>query len=234
MPTKPLNLPASIDLAQFVSVQAHDLRSPFNQSVGFSKIMLNGQDGALTDLQREDLTTIYRSSLRALTLMNGLIDIARLGRSEKSACPATFAWATILEQAATQWKKFNGGRRVEIDTTVEDQKPVFTADEVQLKQIIGGLMTLVAEFIADPGRIAVRVDYEPEWCVVTVSSEGPKAQLPSTLDCDLFGFVSSELIKLNRGQIRPALETEAGAIVCFALPNVDAAADEGSAGIAAC
>ena len=82
------DLPDQLDLAKFISVEAHDLRSPFSHVVGFSKIVLNGQSGPLTDLQKEDLTTVYQSALRALTLMNNLIDMARLSRREKTASPA--------------------------------------------------------------------------------------------------------------------------------------------------
>jgi signal transduction histidine kinase len=225
MSTKPLTFRASIDLAEFISVQAHDLRSPFNQTVGFSKIILNGQDGTLTDLQREDLTTVYRSSLRALTLINGLIDIARLERGEKSATPAPLDWAVVVEQATAQWKKFYGARTIDIATQFDPAASTIIADEIQLKQIIAGLMALVAEFISDPGQIQIRVEHEPGWRVVSISSEGPRTDQQSSLDTDLLGYVGQALIGLNRGLLRAALETDTGAIVRFALPDSDGEAD---------
>ena len=45
-----LELPEQVDLVHFISREAHDLRSPFNQVVGFTKIVLNGLDGPLTDV----------------------------------------------------------------------------------------------------------------------------------------------------------------------------------------
>lgn len=219
MNPKPLSLRDQIDVAQFLSVEAHDLRSPFNQMVGFSKIVLNGQDGPLTDLQREDLTTVYRSSLRALTLMNGLIDIARLSRNEKSASPARLDWGPLLEQAVAQWKKFNSARALHVEPHLGVDCPAITADETQLKQIIAGLIAFVAEYVEDAAHIQIQVEGEPGWCVVSIWSEGKKAELQSTLDLDLLGYISQALIRLNRGILHSALETDTGAAVRFALPR---------------
>src|SRR5512135_1784371 len=98
MATKPIQLPTQIDLELFISEQAHDLRTPFNHIIGFSKMTLNTVgDLPLTSYQKEDLTTVYRSGLRALGLMNGLIDIARINRDEKELKPADVDLEPILE-----------------------------------------------------------------------------------------------------------------------------------------
>jgi signal transduction histidine kinase len=219
MTSKTLDLPERIDLAQFVSVEAHDLRSPFNQLVGFSKIILNGQDGPLTDLQQEDLTTVYRSSLRALALMNSLIDIARLSRNEKNASPAPIVWSPLLDQAVAQWKKFNPARTLQAEIHVGDTVPAITSDELQLKQIFAGLMAFVAEFVEDTASIHIQIEDEPDWAVASIRSEGKKTGLQSTLDLETLGYVSRALIQLNRGALRSAEETDTGAAICFALPK---------------
>ena len=53
MPIKQIILPTQIDLDQFISVQAHDLRTPFNHIIGFSKMTLNTiGDAPLTNFQK--------------------------------------------------------------------------------------------------------------------------------------------------------------------------------------
>jgi signal transduction histidine kinase len=219
MPTKTLNLPDHIELAHFVSVEAHDLRTPFNQLVGFSKIVLNGQDGPLTDLQREDLTIVYQSSLRALTLMNYLIDIARLSRSEKDPNPAAIDWPPLLDQAVAQWRRFNASRTLRADINIAEGVSAITADELQLKQVIAGLIAFAAEYVEDEGQIRIQVDEEPGWCVASIQSEGRKSRFQSKLDTEMLGYISRCLIELNRGVLRSACETDTGAAFCFALPQ---------------
>ena len=99
MPDKKIILPTQIDLDQFISLQAHVLRTPFNHITGFSKMLLNTVgDTALSNFQKDDLGTVYRSGMRALTLLNGLIDIARINQHEKEANPKE----TDIEQLIAQ------------------------------------------------------------------------------------------------------------------------------------
>ncbi len=212
--------PTAIDLTQFVSVQAHDLRSPFNQIVGFTKIMLNGQDGPISDLQREDLGTVYKSSLRALGLMSGLIDIARLNRGEKGPSAAPVAVAPLLDAALAQWKKYNPAKDVKVAGQLLARTPELVADETQIRQILQHLIAYVLEYVDEPARVVVTVAEEPGRFVVSVEGTGTPRHVQSKFDLEMLGYVSRALIELNGGQICKGHTTATGAVVAFALPQV--------------
>jgi signal transduction histidine kinase len=211
------DFPAQFDLAQFVSVEAHDLRSPFNHVVGFSKIVLNGQDGPLTDLQKEDLTTVYQSALRALTLMNNLIDMARLSRREKAASPTLVDVPRVLDQAVAQWKKYHPGRRIQVETDYQ-AIPDLQTDEAHLKQAVVCFMAYAAEYVEDPAKILVRAETEPGWQVFTISSVGKHPPFVPALDLGMYGFIGRGMVELNAGLIRSGEDSAEGAAICFALP----------------
>ncbi|MFN2200943.1 MAG: GAF domain-containing protein, partial [Caldilineaceae bacterium] len=46
---------------QFMANMSHELRTPLNSIIGFSRVILKGIDGPLTDMQKTDLTAIYDS-----------------------------------------------------------------------------------------------------------------------------------------------------------------------------
>jgi signal transduction histidine kinase len=212
------DFPDQIDLAQFVSVEAHDLRSPFNHVVGFSKLMLNGQDGPLTDLQKEDLTTVYRSALRALTLMNNLIDMARLGRREKTVSPALLDTLRVLDEAVAQWKKVNPGRQIQVEIDGQPALPALQADEAHLKQAVVSFMGYAAEYVENPAKIIVRAEAEPGWHVITITSTGKRPPFVPALDLSMYGFIGRGMVELNGGLIRSGEDRADGATICFALP----------------
>ena len=106
-----IEFPTQVDLEEKISDWAHDLRSPFNHVIGFTKLMLKEQSGPLTDLQKEDLTTVYRSSLRAMSLVNNLIEIARLQRGEKDVKRAPWNYKPPLTNPLRSGKRTTPGWR---------------------------------------------------------------------------------------------------------------------------
>ncbi len=213
-----LEIPTQVELARFVSHWAHDLRSPFNHILGFTKIVLNGQDGPLTDLQKEDLTTAYNSSLRALSLVNNLIDIARLIEKEKEINLVELGVAQTVEQSVYQWKKFNPLKEIQVENLIEPGTSPILADEAQFRQTISSLMAYVTEFVEKPAKISLQGSVEPKVFVITIQSNGQKSRHQSAFDLEMYGFISRALIELQGGVLRSQEETANGALVTFAMP----------------
>jgi len=220
MPEKKIDLPTQIDLDLFISKQAHDLRTPFNHITGFSKMLLNTvSDAPLTDFQKEDLGTVYRSGMRALTLLNGLIDIARINQHEKEPNPKDTDIEQLIAQGLAQWKKFNPGAEVQLDYQVLAFVKTIHTDEQIARQIISSFIAYVALYCESGAAVNIIAADEPDWLVFTFTSTGVKARLPSELDREMFGYVNRTLIEMQNGQIRQAEETDDGAIIRFALPK---------------
>jgi K+-sensing histidine kinase KdpD len=217
----PLDLPAHLDLEKFISDQTHDLRSPFNQIVGFSKLLVNNLGPEYPpDLQKEDLGTIYRSGQRALLLMNGLIDIARLNRHEKEVSSAEVEIKPLLDQSLAYWKKFNPASTIQSEYQIQTSASNLVADDLLLRQILAGFMLYVSHYADPHAKVILTIDDEPDWFILTVTSVGTKARPFSQLDLDMQGYISRALVELQRGEIRRAEETDEGASIQFSLPKV--------------
>jgi signal transduction histidine kinase len=220
MPGKIINLPTQIDLDQFISTQAHDLRTPFNHITGFSKMLINTVgDAPLTDFQKEDLGTVYRSGMRALTLLNGLIDIARINRHEKEPNPKDTDIEQLIAQGLAQWKKFNPGADVQLDYQVLTSTKTIRTDEQISRQVISSLVAYVALHCDGKASVTITAADELDGVLFTFTSAGVKARLPSEMDREMFGYVNRALIEMLNGHIRQAEETDDGAIVRFAFPK---------------
>ena len=221
MPIKKIILPTHIDLDQIISVQAHDLRTPFNHIIGFSKMTLNTVgDEPLTDFQKEDLGTVYRSGLRALSLMNGLIDIARLNRHEKELTPTDVNIQQLVDQGLAQWKKFNPGSDVQTETRILASSASIHVDEQVIRQVVSGFIAYVAQYCEARVKVVLTVGEEPDQFIFTFASSGAKARLPSELDLEMLGYVNRAYVEYHAGQFRQTEENDAGALIQFTLPKV--------------
>jgi signal transduction histidine kinase len=220
MPNIKIDLPTEINLDQFISVQAHDLRTPFNHITGFSKMLLNTIGVApLTDFQKEDLGTVYRSGMRALMLMNGLIDIARINQHEKEPNLKDADIEQIIAQGLAQWKKFNPGADIQTDYQVLSTAKTIRSDEQILRQVVSSFISFVALYCEAKGNVTIIVAEQPDWFLFTFTSTGIKARQISGLDREMFGYINRTLIELQKGEIRQAEETDNGAVVQFAFPK---------------
>jgi signal transduction histidine kinase len=219
MPKTISKFPARFDVGAFLSREAHDLRAPFNHIVGFSRIVLKGQEGPLTDLQREDLTTVYNSGVRALFLINSLIEIARISQGEKQLSLAETEVTPFIHDAVAYWKRNNSAKDVQFEIETPIAALTIYADEMQLRQVISSLVSYVLQYTKDAAKVILTTMEEPEWLVTTIQSVGQKASSQSALDLEMLGFISRAYTEQHGGNIRTQEETDEGATVSFALPK---------------
>ncbi|HND49992.1 MAG TPA: GAF domain-containing protein, partial [Anaerolineales bacterium] len=64
--------------SQFLANMSHELRTPLNSIIGFSRVILKGIDGPVTELMQQDLTAIYNSGQHLLGLINDILDSAKI------------------------------------------------------------------------------------------------------------------------------------------------------------
>ena len=219
MPTTPLEFPSKIDLQQFVSHYAHDLRSPFNRMMGFLKIVLKGQDGPLTDLQKEDLNTVYQNSVYAFTMVANLIDISRFIAGEKSLNLAEAGVGSLYQQAIGQWQKYHTELPVQFEIKVPDGMAPIQADSILLSQAIAGMIACVVECVKPPVQVSLAAEDGPEGCVFTLRGTGKLAPNPAHLDIDTYGYIAQTVVSLHGGEIRLKEISDEGAVIQFVLPK---------------
>jgi K+-sensing histidine kinase KdpD len=216
---KTLELPTKIDLEQFISEEAHDLRSPFNQVIGFGKMLINTvKDQPFSDVQKDDLNTVYRSGMRAFNMINALIDIARINRGEKIANPGDTGIQQLMERSLSQWKKFHPGA-TQVQYQILTSAAAVQCDEFLTQQAIIGFIAYVELFCDAQATVTLTVEEEADGFVFTFTGKGTKAHTIQKMDLEMAGFVNRACVELQKGTIRRAEENDDGALIQFVLPK---------------
>jgi GAF domain-containing protein len=83
--------------SEFLANMSHELRTPLNSIIGFSRVILKGIDGPLTEMQEQDLTTIYNSGQHLLNLINDILDQAKIAAGKMEIKPDYFDIKAVVE-----------------------------------------------------------------------------------------------------------------------------------------
>jgi signal transduction histidine kinase len=213
-----LDFPSQLDLQHKVSAWAHDLRSPFNHVIGFSKLVLNGQSGPVTDEQKKDLTIVYHSALRTLSLVNNLIEIARLQRGEKQPNRAPLDLSALLDGIVDQWRKNNPGIEMPIAVFMPEPIPSAALDKQQMGWILGGFFSYLAAYAAGTGHLTVEVSREQDALLFNLRQAGITKIGHDKIMQEMFALICRAYVELQGGEIRLGEADEEQATIQFAIP----------------
>jgi light-regulated signal transduction histidine kinase (bacteriophytochrome) len=104
---------ANRELEAFAYAVSHDLRAPLRSMSGFSQILQETAAPGLDEKSRHYLQRIHDASLRMSGLIEDLLNLSRIGRSELTARPISLS--QVAMEAAAAVRERHPGRDVQLD-----------------------------------------------------------------------------------------------------------------------
>jgi signal transduction histidine kinase len=158
-------------LVDFLIAFNHDLRSPLNSIIGFSRVILKGIDGPINDMQAEDLQSIYDSGQRLLGMLSEIVDMARIEADSVSILAKPFELSDVFDEAIDKAKAGINDKPITFHTQLSADTPLVWADKSRVQQIL----SCVVEFSArnlDMGSIFLGATAAEDYIRITVEDTG--------------------------------------------------------------
>lgn len=138
---------------RFLASMSHELRTPLNAVIGFTGMLLMKLPGPLTDEQEQQLRLIKSSAAHLLSLINDLLDLAKIesGKVEINLSPVDCR--EVLDEVAATLRPLAEikGLRFDLDAP---EPIIINADRRALSQIVINLANNAIKF-TETGRITV-------------------------------------------------------------------------------
>jgi two-component system, sensor histidine kinase and response regulator len=169
--------------SEFLSRMSHELRTPLNAILGFSQV-LDRQE--LPVVQRERVGHIYRAGQHLLSLINEVLEIARIetGKIQLSVEPVCVADA--LSEVLDIIRPLASQRRIQIERhDFVSAETNILADWQRLKQVFLNILSNAVKYNKDGERIVITVEQRTKNLRVTVADNGPG--IPADKRNRLFG-----------------------------------------------
>jgi len=163
---------ASRHKSEFLSNMSHELRTPLNAIIGFAEVLSERMFGELNVKQAEYLRDITESGRHLLSLINDILDLAKVEAGRMELEPSDVDVPRLIENALILVRERAAGRGITVAHTVDDRVGTVRGDERKLKQILLNLLSNAIKFTPAGGRIDVTATLRDGAVAVAVRDTG--------------------------------------------------------------
>ena len=163
--------------AEFISIVAHELRTPLVSIVGYLDLLVEGKFGTLAEPMERPVTSLKRNAHRLKRLVDEMLDFSRLEAGRTRLIRAQVRLGTIVADAVTELTPLADRKRQTVTTTVQPIRPI-SADADKIHQVVVNLVSNAIRYTPEGGQITVSVDDAPaavfagDWARLRVRDNG--------------------------------------------------------------
>ena len=221
--------------SEFLANMSHELRTPLNSIIGYAELLLMGINGDLDAESAKDIQAIYDNGQQLLTLINDVLDLAKIeaGRMQLDREPIDVA--TLMEDVRVRNAGLLLRKPVDLRVAVEPNLPPLWADPVRMRQILGNLLSNAVKFTQE-GSITLRAYRQGDALCLAVEDSGigiaaevlgsifdkfRQVDGSSTRSSDGTGLglaITRHLVELHGGQVGVHSQVGEGSVFTVRLP----------------
>lgn len=222
----------------FLSTMSHELRTPLNAILGLSESLIENIYGGLNEKQTRSITTIAESGQHLLSLINDLLDIAKIGAGKMDLDMSHVNVEEVCESSMRFISGLASKKKISVSLTIDPSATTIDADQRRLKQILVNLLSNAVKFTNDGGCVELhtKCNRERNALELSVKDNGigistidieplftPFTQLDSTLSRQYSGTglglsLVKRLVELHGGSIKVESELGKGSSFIVSLP----------------
>ena len=145
---------ASHAKSTFLANMSHELRTPLNGIFGYAQIL--GRDRSLNQQQHEGVEVIRRSGEHLLSLINDILDMAKVEAGRMELEKNEFSLRELIENLETVFKIRAQQRGLSFSCEFTDVPVGVCMDEKKLRQILTNLLGNAIKFTKQ-GNVSLRI-----------------------------------------------------------------------------
>jgi PAS domain S-box-containing protein len=165
---------------RFLAHMSHELRTPLNAILGYTGVLLMGLSGPLNEEQTTQLRTVESGGKHLLSLINDLLDLAKIESGTVEMSPESIDCQELLEEVAVGLRPLADEKGLELGVVAPSEPLEVHTDRRALSQILINLANNAIKF-TDGGSVQLQLSRRREggaWVVamaVTDTGRGIKA-----------------------------------------------------------
>ena len=143
---------------EFLAVLSHELRSPLNPILGWTKLLQTRDFDARR--AKEALAVIERNAKLQVQLIDDLLDISRIIQGKLNLNSDRVSLLFVISSALETVRLCAEAKRIQIETILEPGEETIIGDAARLQQVVWNLLSNAVKFTHQGGKIVVKLEQE--------------------------------------------------------------------------
>ncbi|MCP6718396.1 MAG: ATP-binding protein [Patescibacteria group bacterium] len=158
---------------EFVSIAAHQLRTPLSAIKWTLRMLLDGDLGKITEEQSEFIAKTYQSNERMISLINDLLNVTRIEEGRYLYKPVLTDIKIVLQFVINSYKEEGKKRNIKLELRGQKKKtPKVFLDVEKIKLAFQNLIDNAIKYTMPGGKIVVSLVFNSKEITVSVKDNG--------------------------------------------------------------
>jgi PAS domain S-box-containing protein len=141
---------------RFLASMSHELRTPLNAIIGFTGTLLMKLPGPLNPDQEKQLSTIQTSARHLLSLINDLLDLAKIESGKVELVFEPVICQTVMKEVGSALGPLAEGKGLKFELKMPTEDVILRTDRRALSQVLINLTNNAIKF-TEKGRVAIEL-----------------------------------------------------------------------------
>ncbi|MFH1823012.1 MAG: ATP-binding protein [Patescibacteria group bacterium] len=222
--------------SEFISIAAHQLRTPLSAIKWITKMVLDEDSGKLNKSQKELLTKGYRSNERIIRLVDDLLNVSRIEEGRFGYKFSETNFQEIVNAAIENSERIIAKNHINLKINKPKKLPKVYIDKDRMILVMQNLLDNATKYTPEHGKIIINIAVAGNFLEVRVIDNGvgvPKKEqsklftkffrAPNVMRMQTEGtglglFIVKNIIEKHRGSVKISSEEGKGTEVFFTVP----------------
>ncbi len=197
--------------SEFISIAAHQLRTPLSAIKWIIKMVLDGDIGKINKEQYDLLFKGYRSNERIIALVNDMLNVSRIEEGRFSYSFSNSDFLEVLNNVKDNLENRIKEKNINLTLEFPPKMPKVYMDKEKMTLVLQNLLENAVKYTPESGKVSVKVEKGSKFLKVKVKDNG--VGIPAKDQLKLF-------TKFFRATNVRRMQTEGSGLGLFIVKNV--------------
>ncbi|MDP2650205.1 MAG: HAMP domain-containing sensor histidine kinase, partial [bacterium] len=174
--------------SEFLTIAAHQLRTPLAGAKWALLALLNGDAGEIKKEQREYIQKTHEANERMIALVNDLLDVTQIEEGKLLYHFEVKDMAQVTEQVVSAYRVQAHEKHISLTCKKPDAAlPPVSIDEMKIRIVLQNLIENALSYTPPGGSITVSITYAKEYGHITVAVSDTGIGIPKEEQKRIFG-----------------------------------------------